>query len=162
MTPRCSFAIVFVATLVIALLFNSPFFNPAQATNQQLKQAGSAKGVEEIFRRWGEAGKQVARRNLMLDWLFIVVYVAMWIAAGRNFWPQLVWTKIAVGAGLAGAIADIVENLHLRILLQGDVTDRIAHGCKVASSINVALFSVAMLYFMVAAIGSGCRPQASL
>jgi hypothetical protein len=157
MTPHCQFVIVFVATLIIATLFNSPFFNPAQATNQQLKQAGSAERVEKIFKQWGEPGKQTARRNLMLDWLFIAVYVAMWLAAGRNVWPQLLWTKIAVAAGLAGAIADIVENVHLHMLLNGNVTDKIAQTCKLASTVNVALFSVAMLYFMVAAIGSGCR-----
>lgn len=157
MNPHCQFVIVFIAALIIATLFNSPFFNPAQATNQQLKQAGSAEGVKKIFAQWGEAGKRTARRNLMLDWLFIAVYVAMWLAAGRNFWPQLLLTKIAVAAGLAGALADIVENVHLRMLLNGDVTDKIAQTCKLASSVNVALFSLAMLYFMVAAIASGCR-----
>jgi hypothetical protein len=157
MTPRCQFVLVFLPTLILATLINFPFFNPAQATNQHLKQAGSARAVEEIFKQWGEPGKQTARRNLMLDWLFIIVYAAMWIAAGRHFWPQLIWTKIAVGAGLAGAIADVVENVHLRMLLQGEVTDQIAQTCKLASSINVALFFVVALYFMVAAIASACR-----
>jgi hypothetical protein len=157
MTPRCQFVIVFVATLIIATLFNVPYFNPAQATNQHLKQAGSASGVEAIFGQWGEAGKEIARRNLMLDWLFIAVYVAMWIAAGRHFWPQLVVTKIAVGIGLVGGVADIVENVCLWMLLHGNVTDKIAQSCKQAASINVPLFFLAALYFMVAAIASGCR-----
>jgi len=156
MTPSCQFVIVFVATLIIATLFNVPYFNPAQATNQQLKQAGSAKGVEAIFGQWGEAGKEIARRNLMLDWLFIAVYAAMWIAAGRHFWPELVWTKIAVGLGLAGAVADIVENVCLWMLLHGNVTDKIAQNCKQAASINVPLFFLAALYFMFAAIASAC------
>jgi hypothetical protein len=157
MTSRCQFVIVFVATLMIATLFNFPFFNPAQATNQHLKQAGSAQGVNDILAKWGEAGQEAARRNLALDWLFIVVYAATWIAAGRHFWPNHIWTKFAVGAGLAGAVADIVENVCLRTLLQGNVTDKIAQTCKQASSINVALFFLTALYFMVAAIASGCR-----
>jgi hypothetical protein len=155
--PRCQFVIVFVAVLIIATLLNSPYFNPAQATNQHLKQAGSAKGVNDIFLKWGQSGKEVARRNLALDWLFIVVYAAMWIAAGRHFWPNLMWTKFAVSVGLAGAVADIVENVCLWTLLHGDVTDKIANTCKQASSINVALFFLTALYFMVAAIASGCR-----
>ncbi len=157
MMPRCQFVIMFVAMLMIATLFNVPYFNPAQATNQHLKEAGSAEGVKDILAKWGESGQEAARRNLALDWLFIVVYAATWLAAGRNFWQNLIWTKLAVGAGLAGAVADIVENLCLRMLLHGDVTDKIAQTCKQASSINVALFFLTALYFMVAAIASGCR-----
>src|SRR5258708_3423288 len=125
MTPRCQFVIVFVATLIIATLFNGPFFNPAQGTNQHLKQAGSANGVNDILGKWGQSGQEAARRNLGLDWVFIAVYAATWIAAGRNFWPTLLWTKVAVGVGLAGAVADIVENVCLWMLLHGNVTDRI-------------------------------------
>ena len=87
--------IVFVATLMIATLFNFPFFNPAQATNQHLKQAGSAQGVNDILAKWGEAGQEAARRNLALDWLFIVVYAATWIAAGRHFWLLCTATLVA-------------------------------------------------------------------
>jgi hypothetical protein len=161
MTPRCDFVIMFVGMLTIATLFNFPFFNPAQATNQHLKQAGSATGVNDILAKWGEAGQEAARRNLALDWLFIVVYAATWIAAGRHFLPNLIWTKCAVGVGLAGAVADIVENVCLRMMLHGDVTDRVAQTCKQASSINVALFFLTALYFMVAAIASACRTFAS-
>ena len=156
MTPRCQFVIVFVAMLIIATLFNLPFFNPAQATNQHLKKAGTAEGVKDILAKWGASGQEAARRNLMLDWLFIAVYAAMWIAAGRHFWPERVLTKFAVTAGLAGAVADIVENVCLWMLLHGNVTDKIAQTCKQASSINVTLFFLTALYFMVAAIAGGC------
>ena len=49
MTPRCMFVIPFVVMLLIATLFNTPFFNPAQATNQELKQAGSATAANAIL-----------------------------------------------------------------------------------------------------------------
>ena len=156
MTPRCQFVIPFVAMLLISVLFYTPWFDPAQATNQQLKKAGTAAGVNGILGAWGPAGQAIARRNLMLDWLFIAVYVATWIAAGRYFWPNLIWTKMAVFAGLAGAAADIVENICLWRLLHGQVTDNIARTCNLASSINVALFLLTALYFMVAAIASAC------
>jgi len=39
----------------------------------------------------------------------------------------------------------------------GDVTDKIAQTCQHASSINVALFFLTALYFMIAALVSGCR-----
>jgi hypothetical protein len=151
------FVISFVAMLLIATLFNSPFFNPAQATNQNLKQAGSAAAAKAILARWGPSGQETARHNLMLDWLFIIVYVTTWVAAGRYFRPDIIWTKVAVVVGLAGAAADIVENVQLGKLLNGNVTDAIAHTCKTASSINVALFMVAALYFMAAAITTACR-----
>ena len=160
MTLRCQFVIVLVAVLLLATLLTTPWFNPAQATNQQLKQAGSASGVKSILTAWGDAGQEVARRNLMLDWLFIAVYAAMWIAAGRYFWPDRPWTKLAVIIGLAGALADIVENICLWMLLHGQVTDKVAQTCKQASSINVILFFLAALYFMAAAIGTGCGKPA--
>lgn len=159
MTPRCQFVIPFLAVLLIATLFNIPFFNPAQATNQELKQAGSAAAVNEILTKWGPSGQETARRNLMLDWLFIIAYAATWIAAGRYFRPDLIWTKVAVVVGLAGAAADIIENICLRKMLNGDVTNGIAQACKTASSINVALFSITALYFMIAAIATACRAQ---
>jgi hypothetical protein len=159
MNPRCMFVIPFVAMLLIATLFNFPFFNPAQATNQDLKQAGNATKVNGILAAWGPSGRETARRNLMLDWLFIIVYAATWIAAGRYFWPDVVWTKVAVAVGLAGAAADIVENVQLWKLLHGPVVDNAARTCKIASTINVALFSITALYFIVAAVATCCRAR---
>jgi hypothetical protein len=157
MTPHCRFVIVFVAALIISTLFNFPFFNPAQATNQELKQAGSAEGVNAMLAKWGPSGQEAARHNLALDWFFIIVYTAMWIAAGRHFQPNVIWTKVAVAAGVAGAIADVVENVSLWMLLHGTVTNKIAETCKQASTINFALFFLTALYFISAAIVSACR-----
>ena len=154
MTPRYQFVIAFVASLVISALFYTPYFCPSHPTNQEFKHAGSAERVTGFLAEWGEAGLETAQRNLMLDWLFIAVYVTMWITASRAFWPDLVWTKVALVVGLAGAAADIVENICLWNLLHGHVSDAIARTCKTASSINVPLFILTGLYFLIAAIGS--------
>lgn len=161
MTTRCLFVVPFVAMLLIATMFNLPYFNPAQATNEELKQAGTATKAHEILRQWGDRGLTAARRNLTLDWFFIAVYVLTWIAAGRHFLPHLGLTKIAVAAGVAGALADIVENIALWKMLHGNVTPEIAQTCEIASKINVAFFLVAALYFMGAAIVTACNAQGS-
>jgi hypothetical protein len=154
MTPRRWFAIFFAIGLVIFVLFYLPYFNPGTPSNQDLKRAGSAERVQAIFLKWADAGKEAARHNLMLDWLFIIVYTAMWIAAGQTFWPHHALTKIAVAAGLAGAAADVAENLCLWMMLNGEVTDQIAQACKRVSAINVVLFFLTGSYFVVAAIAS--------
>ena len=154
MTPRGWFFLFLVIGLVIFGLFFLPYFNPGTPSNHDFKQAGSAEGVQSIFTKWGATGKAAAGHNLELDWLFIIVYTAMWLAAGQAFWPQRGLTKVAVAAGLAGAAADVCENVCLWMMLNGEVTDKVAQACKKVSAINVTLFLVAAVYFLVAGMAS--------
>jgi len=155
LTPRRWFAIFFAIALVIFLLFQLPYFNPGSPSNRELKQAGSADAVQKIFLKWGGTGKAAASHNLVLDWFFIIVYASMWIAASRSFWPERGLTKLALAAGLAGAAADVGENVCLWMMLNGGVTDQIAQACKHVSAVNVALFFLSALYFLIAGIASG-------
>jgi len=154
MTPHAWFWTFFAIAFVIFLLFYSPYFNPGSPSNRDFKKAGSASGVQSIFKTWGSPGKEAAIHNLRLDWLFIIVYTSMWIAASRAFWPNHGLTKLALAAGLAGAAADVGENICLWMMLNGKVTDKIAEACKHVSAINITLFIITAAYFLGAAIAS--------
>lgn len=90
--------------------------------------AGTQERAERIMRRWGDAGAAAARRSLILDYPFLVVYSSLQAVAcnaasdsmRRRGWRMLA----AAGAPLAwGQLAaggfDAIENAALLAILAG-------------------------------------------
>jgi len=106
---------------------------------------------------WGPRGLAIARRNLWLDFPFILVYATLWLAAARFFGPHTdpilrlpAMTMAAVG--LVGAFADVIENACLAAMLYGNHSDAAPRIAKIATLANLTLGGITFLYFLVAAI----------
>lgn len=145
----------FLTTLALAILNLAAFylfFNPGTPSMAKFKQAGTPTKVNEILRQWGEAGLTKARRNLAVDWIFILIYSTMWIAAARYFEPRVgTSANVFAAIGLLGAIADVIENACLASMLKGNPSDATTKLCKRAMPINLTLFGIAGLYFFIIA-----------
>lgn len=152
---------VFYASVVVSVILMAcfaSFLNPSPS-NQKFKQSGSVANAQDILKQWGNAGLTTARRNLAVDWLFIVSYVTMWITGALYLGPR-VDAKLHVPAllfaitGIAGALCDVFENLCLRVMLYGNTSEAAAQNCKRIVPFNVGLFMVTALYFIIAAVVS--------
>lgn len=107
------------------------------------KTSGSRAAAQDILdKKWGEDGQKTARRNLRFDWFFIILYTTLWITAGSYLGG---WAYAFAAIGVAGAIADVIENRCLLIMLNGNTSESAARLCKIMLPINFSCFVIAAL-----------------
>jgi hypothetical protein len=145
----------FLATLALTLLGFASFrlfFNPGTPSMNTFKKSGTAEQVTKYLAQWDATGLAKARSNLRFDYLFILIYATMWIAAARYFEPRVgIAANVFAAIGLLGAVFDLIENQCLAKMLNGNATDEIAKRCKRVMQIQFTLFGIAALCFLVIA-----------
>ena len=152
---------IFYAALVLTVIFICilTWLDPAAPSNREFKRSGSQDAVRENLSKWGSHGQTIARENLALDWLFIVIYGTMWISGalylGPRADPKLHFPLLIVAAiGIAGALFDITENICLYIMLHGNRSPAAPLICRVVAPINMSLFIVAGICMIAGAIAA--------
>ena len=150
---------VFFAAIALTLIVGSVSFwclDPASPSNREFKRSRTQAGVETNLAKWGPHGIAIAKRNLALDWLFIVIYSTMWISGALYFVqrdPALRLPAFIVAAiGIAGALCDVVENICLYLMLHGNTAERAPEVCNRVAPINFWLFAITGIGFIVIAI----------
>ncbi len=125
---RLIFLILFVLTMLVmgTLTWMERPLAKAGASMIQFEVAGTQKNAQTIMAGWGEDNRPLARQQIYVDFVFLVLY-PLTIALGcglaaRQFspisWlvtvgPYLAWTQLAAG------LLDAVEDVALLRLLQG-------------------------------------------
>jgi hypothetical protein len=150
---RAAFVTSFVLTALGFIAFWT-LLNVHDPSNRQFKQSGTRQQAGTYVAQWRESGQlRKANRNLAVDWLFIALYSATWISGG--LWLYSCGSKIALlftAIGLLGAIADVVEDICLWIMLHGNASELAPRVCVQAMRVNFACFAIAAACFVVAAI----------
>jgi hypothetical protein len=164
MTAQTIFYAAFVLTVISFVCFYA-FFSP-KPNLEKFKRAGSRKAAAEILHEWGEHGLTLARRNLAFDWFFILIYSTMWISGAIYLGPRVdaklhVPAMLFAAIGLAGALCDVIENLCLRKMLYGNDSESAPRLCARVMRMNIALFAIAAVYFVVASITSATSTTTS-
>lgn len=143
--------VVLAFTVLTALSFASffLFFNPPAPGMRGLKTSGSRDAAQKILDSWGEDGRAVARRNLAFDWFFIALYTTLWITAGMYLGG---WAWVFSAIGVAGTIADLLENRGLWVILHGNTSDSAAALSKTMLPINFSCFVIAAVGLLAVAL----------
>lgn len=152
---------VSIAAFVVAVALAAclRWLNPTAPSNQEFKHSGSQKQAQAYLDAWGSAGQHLARTNLALDWIFIVVYGTFWISAALALSPRAnpilhFSVLIFAGTGIAGAVFDLTENICLYLMLHGNASPAAPAVCNVVSRINVGLFFLTLAGMAAAAIAA--------
>lgn len=147
-----SFFLTTLALTFLAFASFHLFFHPGTPSMTTFKKSGTAEQVKNHLAQWGATGLAKARSNLKFDYLFILLYATMWIAAARYFEPRVgMAANVFAAIGLLGAVFDLVENQCLAKMLDGNATDEIAKRCKRVMKIQFTLFGFAAICFFVIA-----------
>ena len=129
--------------------------------------AGTPERAERIMQRWGDAGQAAARRSLILDYPFLMVYASLQAitcnAAGDAMrrrscrrWkllaaagPPVAWGQLAAGG------FDAIENAALLAILAGSDDGRlptVARSCAIA---KFSLLTAGWAYGLLALASNG-------
>jgi hypothetical protein len=151
-----------IATAIVAVAmglwmesYSSDYERPGLATMTQFEFAGSSERAEEIRDEWGPAGRDSARRAVLIDYGFILGYalfgaLACWALAdvaarrGRSRLMRLGY-GLAWGQLVAG-LADAVEDAALLLILGGDTVQPLPALAAVAAGLKFTLVGLALVY----------------
>ncbi len=128
--------------------------------------AGSQERADEILADWGDAGRDAAREQLLIDFAFMLAYgtfLTLAVAAVRDRLGRRGWTRLAaIGAvvvpfGAAAAAFDAVENACLLAVLSesGSAFPTLA---AIFAAIKFALLAAAIAY-LLAGLALSLRPE---
>lgn len=149
-------AIAFVALLLLSV----PAEEQMQETGPGIvpfELAGSQERADEILDEWGDAGRDAAREQLLIDFAFLIAYgtfLTLAVAAVRDRLGKRGRARLAaVGAVVVpfGAIAaafDAVENACLLAVL-GEAGSAFPTLATIFAAVKFALLAAAILYLLV-------------
>ena len=155
------FAVSFVLTVVLSAVL-SVLGRPLQqeACPQgivSLELAGKTARVREILEAWGQEGRALARKHILLDYLYLVCY-SITIALGCALVAQKLAPQsgsmatvggILVWAQFGAAVLDAVENYAMLRVLdspQGAFWPAVARGCAAP---KFAIVVLGLLYVVL-------------
>ena len=124
--------------------------------------AFTADEANEILTAWGDEGRDAARLQLWLDYVYLVVYgLFFWLAikAVRDAALRRGWTRYArPGAAIAilplvAAGADAIEDVFLLLVLGGRGGDAAPLLGGAFAVVKFVALTVAMVYLLVGLIG---------
>lgn len=116
----------------------------------------------EILTAWGEEGRDAARLQLWLDYVYLVAYgLLLWLAvkAVRDGALRRGWTRFARPGGaiailpLLAAGADAVEDAFLLLALGGHGGDAAPLLGGAFAAVKFAALAVTLLYLLVGLVG---------
>jgi hypothetical protein len=119
--------------------------------------AGSTDRVAEILGHWGQDGRAAARVSLGLDFLFLVAYATFLTLAVlelRDVGRRRGWTAYARPATAiaflpaVAAACDVVENLALLAMVQGEGTGRLPPTATAFASAKFAALAIVVVYLL--------------
>jgi hypothetical protein len=125
--------------------------------------------AQEILTAWGDEGRDAARLQLWLDYLYLVVYgLFLWLAvkAVRDGALKRGWTRYArPGAAIAilplvAAGADAIEDVFLLLALGGHGGDAAPLLGGVFAVVKFAALTVTLLYLLVGLVGFALHRRA--
>ena len=124
-----------------------------------LELAGTPAQAQRIYDAWGETGRQVARFNIQIDFLYLVAYgiaLSLGCAVARLWWQPRSALLARAGAALtwlmpAAAGSDAVENMMMWNAM-GDTTQALWPAlARVFAIAKFAILGVGLLYIMLGA-----------
>jgi len=121
--------------------------------------AGTAERADGILAAWGEEGRAVARRNLILDFAFLFTYGLFLFLAGRALADALPSTAplpryLSYGAygfawaGAAAAVLDGLENTALLVMLEKGGSTLLSAMAYTAASLKFLLVLPAFAFIL--------------
>lgn len=168
MTRRWGLIVSGVA-LIALLLAMAPAEEQMQETGPGMvtfELAGGQERADEILAEWGEAGRDAAREQLLIDFAFLLAYgtfLVLAVAAVRDRLAKRGWPRLAaVGAvivpfGAAAAAFDAAENACLLAVL-GEAGSAFPTLAAIFAAIKFALLGAAIAYLVVG-IGLSLRSR---
>jgi hypothetical protein len=149
-------AIAFVALLLLSL----PAEEQMQETGPGIvpfELAGSQERADEILAEWGDAGRDAAREQLLIDFAFLIAYGTFLVLAvaavrdrlGRRGRPRLAAVgAVVVPFGAIAAAFDAAENACLLAVL-GESGSAFPTLATIFAAAKFALLAVAIVYLLV-------------
>lgn len=122
------------------------------------ESAGSVARSQEILTGWGDAGKTAAWWQLALDLPFLIGYglfaagacTAVALRAGRAGKPRLRRAATTIAwCGPIAAMADLLQNVSLALLLSGHLSQPWPRISAVCRSVTLALMVTALAFAFV-------------
>lgn len=172
MTRRWGLIVSGVA-LVALLLAMAPAEEQMQETGPGIvafELAGSQERADEILAEWGDAGRDAAEEQLLIDFAFLVAYgtfLVLAVAAVRDRLGRRGWTRLAaigtvvVPFGAAAAAFDAIENACLLAVL-GEAGSAFPTLATIFAAIKFALLVGAIGYLIAGlALSLRSRPRSA-
>ena len=114
--------VFFVLTAVLGRIMRK-ISAPVQPSPIRFEFPWTQRGADEILGQWDDAAKRAVRKNLLLDFVFIVSYVGFLVVAGAMASRVLgaaPWAGAAVTwAVIAAGVLDVCENTGQFAMLGG-------------------------------------------
>ncbi|MEX2392889.1 MAG: hypothetical protein WD826_00275 [Actinomycetota bacterium] len=157
---------VVLPALVVYAVAWIPFLivgDPSRMTSLQF--AGSGAKVSELLSGWSSADLVDTALLIGVDFVHPVAYGVLLIAgavwAGRRLRDSATrWARVVVGAVVAAAMFDVLENFGLIVMIRGRVDDTVAAATRLFSVTKSALIVVAVLYVLAGLVSRARRQPA--
>ena len=161
MTNRNIIIVLFLGTTVLYLLLRwqgrsleIPEHSPAGIVSLELSATPAVAG--QVLNAWDGPNIQVARRNVLLEFIFIFFYSWMYYTLCGNFavrqdqgWSR-VGVLLAIGSMLA-ALFNVFENILLLFTLSGNYTSFSLLATTTLASLKFFLLLLATIYVFIGA-----------
>jgi hypothetical protein len=127
------------------------------------EKAGSVERSAEIVDTWGEPGKRAGWWQLAFDTPFLIGYglfaagacAAVARRAGPAGKPRLRWmAMVVVWFGPLAAVADLLQNVSLALILLGHIDSPWPQISAVGGSLTTTLMAVALLFAVVGVVAT--------
>jgi len=119
--------------------------------------AGSTERATQIMAEWGQTGQDAARLSLWLDFPFLIAYgaflslatLAVRDAARHRGWESYARFGTAIALlPIAAALADVVEDVGLLLVLDGHAASRAPEAAKAFALLKFAALTIALAYLL--------------